>query len=128
MPIYEASCPECGAYHTYYQAVNNCYETPFCDCGAKTEKGVFTAPMGIVDIPAYQSPVTGRWINSRSQRAEDLKRNGCRPWEGMEQEKKEADRQKAYAEADEDKKLTRSAEIALAQMAPEKRRILETSL
>lgn len=29
------------------------------------------------DIPAYQSPIDGRWISSNSERRDDLKRNGC---------------------------------------------------
>lgn len=29
------------------------------------------------DIPAYQSPIDGRWITSMSERRDDLKRNGC---------------------------------------------------
>jgi hypothetical protein len=118
-------CRKCGKYHEYVRTIANYLDTPEC-CGQKTEKRIFTAPMGIVDIPAYQSPVTGRWINSRYERSEDLKRNGCRPWEGLEQEKKEADRQKAYQEQKEDAALTKSAEMAFAQLKPEQRRALET--
>jgi len=127
VPCYQAMCHKCGAYHEYYQSVARCMDTPEC-CGTKTEKRIFTAPMGIVDIPAYQSPITGRWINSRSERSEDLKRNGCRPWEGMEQETKEADRQKGYQEQKEDAALTKAAEMAFAQLKPEQRRTLETAL
>lgn len=127
MPMYESRCNKCGVIHEYYQNANNCKETPIC-CGEKTEKVILTAPYGIVDIPAYVSPTTGKWINSRKQRTEDLKESGCRPWEGMEQEQKEADRQKAYREEKEDQALTKSAEIAFAQMEPEKRRILEESI
>lgn len=29
------------------------------------------------DIPEYRSPIDGRLISSRSERREDLKRNGC---------------------------------------------------
>lgn len=38
-------------------------------------------PTIISDIPDYQSPVDGRWITSRSQRRDDLKRNGCVEYE-----------------------------------------------
>jgi hypothetical protein len=30
-----------------------------------------------VDIPAYVSPASGKWINSRAERREDLRREGC---------------------------------------------------
>jgi hypothetical protein len=127
VPIYEAVCHRCGKYQDYYQTAANCRVTPVC-CGESAEKVILSAPMGIVDIPAYVSPVSGKLINSRKQRVEDLKETGSRPWEGMEQEQKEADRQKAYREAEEDKKLTVAAETALAQLAPEKRQVLEQAI
>ncbi len=40
-----------------------------------------TAPQIISDIPAYQSPIDGRWITTRSERRDDLARNGCVEWE-----------------------------------------------
>lgn len=40
------------------------------------------------DLPAYQSPIDGREVRGRRARMEDLKRHGCRPWEGLETEKK----------------------------------------
>ena len=127
MPIYESVCRKCGKYHEYIRPLSKYDDTPEC-CGVKTEKRIFSAPFGVVDIPAYQSPVTGRWINSRVERNEDLKRNGCRPWEGLEQEKKEAERQKAYQEQKEDAKLTQAVEMAYAQLKPEQRQALETAL
>ena len=35
------------------------------------------APMVMRDTPEYRSPIDGRLITSRSQRREDLIRNGC---------------------------------------------------
>lgn len=124
MPIYEARCPQCGTVKDYYQTAANCRVTPDC-CGSPMEKVILSAPMGIVDIPAYVSPTSGRWINSRRERNEDLKASNARPWEGLEQEKKEAERQKAYMEQKEDRALTVAAEKAFAQLEPEKQRILE---
>jgi len=34
-------------------------------------------PYVVSDIPEYRSPIDGRPITSRSERREDLKRNGC---------------------------------------------------
>lgn len=36
------------------------------------------APMVMPDTPAYVSPVTGREVDGRVARKEDLKRSGCR--------------------------------------------------
>ncbi len=72
------------------------------------------------DIPAYQSPIDGRTIESRKQRTEDLKRNGSRPWEGLEQEKKEASRHIQYEEQKKEKILDRVAHEAFAELSPSK--------
>ncbi len=76
------------------------------------------------DLPGYQSEATGLWVEGRRQRREDLKRSGCRPWEGLQQEKQEAARQQRYADERLDAALTRTASEAFYQLPPEKRRIL----
>lgn len=81
-------------------------------------------PMVFGDLPSYQSPVTGRLVDGRVQRREDMKRAGCRPWEGLDQEKKEASRHVAYAEQRQDAALTKSASEAFYQLPPSKRAIL----
>lgn len=86
------------------------------------------APEGVMimaDLPGYQSPVTGLWVEGRHQRREDLKRTGSRPWEGLAQEKKEAARHEGYKEQKLDATLTKAASEAFYQMSPAKRRVLE---
>lgn len=118
--IYESVCMTCGAYHEYVRPSSECYETPEC-CGKKTEKRILTSPFGQVDIPSYQSPATGKWITSRAERKEDLKRSGSRPWEGMETEKQEAERQKKYDEERQDKALDHAVRQAWADLSPSKK-------
>lgn len=43
----------------------------------KPYAGQVVAPMVVSDIPEYRSPINGELITSRSQRREDLKKNGC---------------------------------------------------
>jgi hypothetical protein len=50
------------------------------------------APDVMPDLPGYESPIDGKWIEGRRARREDLRRSGSRPWEGLEQEKKVAQR------------------------------------
>jgi hypothetical protein len=50
------------------------------------------APVIWDDLPGYESPVTGQWVEGRRARRNDLSRTHSRPYEGFEQEKKEADR------------------------------------
>lgn len=83
------------------------------------------APMVVPDLPGYQSPVTGLWVEGRKQRREDLKRTGSRPYEGLESERKEAARRVAYHEQAQDRRLEERAREVFYQMPPERRRILE---
>ena len=41
------------------------------------ERGEITMPYVVPDTPGYMSPVTGKWIEGRMARREDLKRSGC---------------------------------------------------
>jgi hypothetical protein len=77
------------------------------------------------DLPDYESPIDGRIVHGRKGRREDLRRNGCRPWEGMETEKKEAARARAYDEAKADARLDAAARRAYYQLPPDMRRRLE---
>ena len=85
------------------------------------------APLIFGDLPGYQSPVTGLWVEGRVQRREDLKRTGSRPWEGMTQERKEADRQKQYMNQHVENSLHENAMRSYHELPPSKRRILEKS-
>lgn len=84
-------------------------------------------PSGLLvigDLPGYQSPVTGLWVEGRRARREDLKRTGSRPFEGIAQERKEAARQEAYREQRIDAHLTKTAHEVLNHMPRHKRDIL----
>ena len=81
-------------------------------------------PYVMRDLPAYRSPIDGRTVAGRAQRREDLKRSHSRPWEGKEQELKEAARQRAYDEALEDRRLEQAVQDSIREMSPEKRRLL----
>lgn len=81
-------------------------------------------PLVFGDLPSYQSPIDGRWIDGRVARREDLARNNCRPWEGMAQERKEAVRQQGYAEQRQDARTQATVERSLMQISEGSRRIL----
>lgn len=82
--------------------------------------GVLIVP----DLPGYESPVTGLWVEGRRQRREDLKRTGCRPYEGREQETKEAARFRQYEDQKMDKSLDRAVHEAYYRLSPSKREML----
>jgi hypothetical protein len=124
MPIYEAMCDECGKGEDYYQTVDARHVTPWC-CGQAMRKVILNASAVQGDLPAYQSPIDGRPVEGRRARTEDLKRSGCRPWEGLDQERKEAAKQERYAEQKTDASLTKAAAEAFYQLSPSKRDILK---
>lgn len=82
--------------------------------------GVLIVP----DLPGYESPVTGLWVEGRKQRREDLKRTGCRPYEGREQETKEAARFRQYEDQKMDKSLDKAVHEAYYRLSPSKREML----
>ena len=120
MPVYQAVCLSCGKYHEYIRNASNCRDTPEC-CGIKTDKRILSAPTAHVDIPAYQSPASGKWITSRSERREDFARTGCREWAGMHDEKLEAAKRMAENEAKEDAALDKVVRTAWANLSPSKK-------
>lgn len=83
------------------------------------------APDVWADTPDYVSPVSGLVVSGRKQRREDLRRTGSRPWEGMEQERKEAERRLRYADERSDRRLEDGLRRQYHQLPPERRRILE---
>jgi predicted nucleic acid-binding Zn ribbon protein len=130
MPLYECSCVACGAADDYSSTVANRHVTPACAaCGGKT-KLVISAVRGFVQFPAaggqgYVSPTTGKFIDTKRARTEDLKRSGCRPYEGFESEMKESKRQGAYAEAKQDAVLEDNVRKAYADLPPSKKKVLD---
>lgn len=73
------------------------------------------------DTPGYESPITGLWVEGRRARRDDLARHGCRPWEGLQVEKREAAKVQAEHERKLDHLAEKMAHIAWAQ-APERLR------
>jgi len=78
-----------------------------------------TAPNLSLDIApwdAYESPTTGKMITSKAARKIDLAESSCRPYEGLEQERKEAKRQSEYKAEAEDKELTKTIEQSFREL------------
>lgn len=126
MPIYEAECPKCQRTEDYFSSVADRAKTPRCGCGAVMVR-VISRPAAVQgDLPGYQSPTTGKWIEGRAARREDLKRSNARPYEGFAAEKREAQRRAADAEARFDRNLECVVRTAYHELPVARRRILET--
>lgn len=124
MPLYQAECPTCTRREDYFATVDERHGTPSC-CG-HAMRLVICAPAVQTDLPGYVSPTTGRWIEGRAARRDDLRRSHARPYEGFDAEKREADKRRAENEKRADAKLDAAARKAYHELTPAQRRTLET--
>lgn len=73
-----------------------------------------SAPRVFSDFPAYVSPSTGKVIEGKKARIEDLARSGCRPYE--EGEMQDAERRAREAEKETDALIDETVERTLVEM------------
>lgn len=122
MPMYTCFCQECGYVQTIYRHISERDNTPVhCDSAMRRR---VEAPTVQADIGGYTSPIDGRWIEGKVARHEDMRRNNCRPWEGMEQEKKAAQQRAAAAEADYSKGVEAAVYNVYNNMSADNQRAL----
>lgn len=91
------------------------------------QKRIFTAPNASLDIApweAYESPASGQWITSKSQRREDMKNAGCREWEGIDSERKAMHRRKKDDQIKSEQNLEHCATQAWQSIPDSKKRLL----
>jgi hypothetical protein len=125
MPMYTTRCGQCGRRQTIFRHVSTRdAELPVCH-GAAMQR-VIEAPAVHADLPGYQSPIDGKWVEGRRARTEDLKRSNCRPWEGMETERKEAVKRAEEADRKFETQIERGIAETFNNMSAEKQRALET--
>ena len=103
MPLYTFNCPKCGNKSTTFRKIAERDNAEFCATDGEAMLRIIEAPAVQADIGGYTSPIDGRWIEGKAARKEDLKRNNCRPWEGMASEKKEAIKRADAASKDYEK-------------------------
>lgn len=82
MPLYEMKCDNGHKFDRFIK-LENIDEPQTCECNAQAHR-VISACMFSIDatnFPAYQSPTTGRYITSKTQRREDMAASGCVDYE-----------------------------------------------
>lgn len=126
MPLYTFKCPDCGALDRVFRKVAERNQAPVCQHGAIGHymQRIVEAPAVQADLPGYTSPIDGRWVEGRRARTEDLKRNQCRPWEGMDVERKEAVKRTEAADAEFGKKIEAGVAEVYNGMSAESQRAL----
>lgn len=86
MPLYDYKC-SCGEEFTHFFVLADYKKTPECPKACQgTVTKLIKPTMVAVDYPAYISPSSGKLIEGRKARMEDMKRTGCREYEIGEKE------------------------------------------
>lgn len=133
MPLYTFQCPCCGKFESVFRKIEDRFDRPNCPKGCMVigdnphpveMRRCIEAPAVQADIGGYQSPIDGRWIEGRVARNEDLRRNNCRPWEGMESEKKAAMERAKEADKVYEKGVEAAVYNTFNNMSAEKQRAL----
>lgn len=117
MPLYDFGCPK-GHKFEVFLPLRNFNDPQVCGCGLEARR-LISVPFIQPDISGYTSPIDGKWIGSRAQRREDLKRNNCVEWDtGMKEEQM---RRQRAAEDKLDKAIDETVEAEIHGMGARKR-------
>jgi putative FmdB family regulatory protein len=120
MPTYDYKCPSCHARREIVKPLAELNRTEPCHrCKCGGMERLISAPMVRGDLPGYDCPITGKWIEGRRAHEENLARHGCRVFEAGEREA--FIRQRQADERDFDRRLDETAEAFIANLPTEKR-------
>lgn len=112
MPLYEYSCTQCGVFDGIAPMAESSLPRR-CPCGNMASKVIRTAPRVFGDLPGYESPIDGKWVEGKRARTEDLRKHGCRPYEDGEKE------QMVVRQAANERKLDATVDAVVSQVASE---------
>ena len=127
MATYTYRCVECERDTEKWNKIADMHDSPICECGGETKKIMNVCNIGAFStkvMQPYLSPVDNKPINSMRQRQYDMESNGCRPWEGIAQEKKVVDEKKKRNNAKLDKAVDTELSKQISQMPSAKRKKL----
>lgn len=119
MPLYLYSCPTCARKREVLKPIAQLDDPVHClNCQGAMNRQL-TAPMVRGDLPGYECPVTGAWIEGRRAHQENLAKHGCRVLEPGETA--EVSRARARADAELDRSVDESVDRFIAELPTDKR-------
>lgn len=125
MPLHDWRC-ECGHIFEAFVSLEQLKVNPviyLCSCGSPAEIVHLKAPTVRGDLPGYQSPVTGEWIEGKVARRNDLARHDCVPYdEGMKQD---SATRKAHQEQELERGIDETIDAEISKMPAHKKELLE---
>lgn len=78
MPIYTYKCDKCEHSKDMFRRIAERNNPLVCDCSGNMLLSIqpvrFNSPIGGYDNPGYESPMSGKFITSKKQRTEEMKR------------------------------------------------------
>jgi len=115
MPVYAHKCQN-GHKFDRYLKLAELDDRQLCECGAEAKRLISPVMFSIdaTNFTSYESPGTGRWITSKTQRREDMKACGCVDYEPSlkEHQQKRIERE----DAEIDKKVDEHIEKTIYEM------------
>ena len=117
MPLYDFHCSDGHKFERFVKLTD--FEAPqHCSCHALASR-VISAPMFRVENVAYDCPVTGDWIGSKSQHEENLRKHSSRVLEPGERQL--VTKNKEAADAAFDKSIEDSVEREFESLSSDKK-------
>ena len=129
MPTYEYRCTKCEHTQDAFRSIAERQNGPECEeCGSETKQRITAVNIGAYStkvMEPFESPANpGKVITSHRAMEEDMKRSGCRRWEGLDQERKEVKRKSDASNAKLEKAVDENLKKQIAQMPTDKRKRL----
>ena len=120
MPLYELLCDNGHKFDRFIK-LQNIDEPQICECNAPAHRLISACMFSIdaTNFPAYQSPTTGKWITSKTQRREDMAVSGCVDYEPSLID--HSQKRMAREDAELDKKVDEHIEKTIYEMPVQKR-------
>jgi putative FmdB family regulatory protein len=125
VPIYAYRCQACAYETDVFKSVALLDRLEECPCGLPMARQV-TAAMVRPDLPGYDCPITGKWVEGRRQHEENLARHGCRILEPGETSQRQATARREEAELDN--KIEETAAAFVEALPPAKQEQLACEL
>ncbi len=123
MPLYSYQCEKCRAVEDEFRHVDERDDSPL-HCKVKMTRLILPSAV-YADNWSYQSPIDGKEVRGKRARIEDMKRNNCRPWEGLEAEKQHAKSVRDSHDAKMDKVLEAGIAETLSHMDASKQNAIK---
>ena len=126
MPMYSYRCETCKRVEVAFRSIAERAVAPTCVKDGVLMGKFIDAPMVRGDLPGYDCPITGKWVEGRRAHEQNLKVHGCRVYDPGEKE--QMLRRKAQESEAQDEAFGDTAAQVFEAMPVEKREAVASAL